>query len=102
MADLSTSTAVDDTTLIDSTELPAAVTVARRMLAAYGTVDYGQTDHVAQAHDALAESLRILVRALDRTAARQEYDAVRRSVDAQFPVIAAFLAAERVERGEGQ
>ncbi|MFF2650371.1 hypothetical protein [Streptomyces sp. NPDC058045] len=83
-------------------ELPAAIIVARRLLDTYGTVDYGQAADVAQAHGALAESLRILLRAIDQTVQQaieqQQYEAVCRSVDAQFPIVAAFLAAER---GEG-
>jgi hypothetical protein len=46
-------------------ELEAAVAVARRMLAHYGTVDGSSIYAYTQAHGALSESLRILLRALD-------------------------------------
>ena len=45
----------------------------------------------------LRESLRILLRALDAEPVDEE-EAVRRSVDAQFPAVAAFLADERGEQ----
>lgn len=48
-----------------NTELATAVRVARRMLAAYGDPSGWDTGRYAQAHGALAESLRILLRALD-------------------------------------
>ncbi|MFF1685952.1 hypothetical protein [Streptomyces sp. NPDC058254] len=86
----------------EPSDLAVAVTVARRMLATFSTVDHGDHAAVDLAHGALTESLRILLRAIDRAAERQKYEAVRRSVDAQFPAVAAFLAADRVERGEGQ
>lgn len=65
MADLSMSPHAGDTTHPYPSELPAAIQVARRMLAAFATVDYGNSGTVAQAHGALAESLRILLRAVD-------------------------------------
>jgi hypothetical protein len=101
MPDLSMPVPAGNTALIadEPSDLAVAVTVARRMLGAYSTVDHGDTEAVAQAHRAVTESLCILLRAVDRIAERQKYEAVRRSVDAQFPVVAAFLAAER---GEGQ
>lgn len=46
----------------------------------------------------LREALRLLLRAIGAEPVTKE-EAVRRSVDAQFPAIAAFLASER---GEGQ
>ncbi|MDN3023829.1 hypothetical protein [Streptomyces sp. S.PB5] len=41
-------------------------------------------------------------RAAGHARAEQEAEAVRRSVDAQFPAVAAFLARDRAERGEGR
>ncbi|MEU3161385.1 hypothetical protein ABZ753_28750 [Streptomyces griseoincarnatus] len=79
-------------------ELDSAVRVAREMLAAYGSTDYADHAAVAQAFGATRESLRILLRALGVEPV-DEQEAVRRSVDAQFPTVAAFLATER---GEGQ
>ncbi|MYW50580.1 hypothetical protein GTY64_03675 [Streptomyces sp. SID8376] len=78
--------------------LDIAVHVAREMLAAYGSTDYADPAAVAQAFGATRESLRILLRALGAEPV-DEQEAVRRSVDAQFPAVAAFLATER---GEGQ
>ncbi|MET7514053.1 hypothetical protein ABZS88_11335 [Streptomyces sp. NPDC005480] len=69
------------TTLPDPTELPAAITVARRMLATFSTVDHGDRTAVDHAHSALAESLRILVRAIDRTAREQQYAAANETAD---------------------
>lgn len=46
-------------------ELQAAIAVGRRMLAAYGNPSGFDIGQYAQAHGALAESLRILLRALD-------------------------------------
>lgn len=48
-----------------NTELATAVRVAQRMLAAYGDPSGWDIGRYAQAHGALAESLRILLRALD-------------------------------------
>jgi len=48
-----------------NTELAAAIRVAQRMLAAYGDPAGFDIGRYAQAHGALAESLRILLRALD-------------------------------------
>lgn len=45
----------------------------------------------------LREALRLLLRALDAEPVTED-EAVRRSVDAQFPAVAAFLAAERGEQ----
>ncbi|MGW2896819.1 hypothetical protein ACWDAO_19935 [Streptomyces sp. NPDC001212] len=49
----------------DSSELSAAVKVARDMLAAYADVDHGDLFALNQAHGAIRESLRILLRAVD-------------------------------------
>lgn len=46
------------------TDLQVAVSVARDMLAAYGSTDYADHAAVAQAFGATRESLRILLRAL--------------------------------------
>ncbi|WP_371528396.1 hypothetical protein OG302_22400 [Streptomyces sp. NBC_01283] len=72
MADLSMSPHAGDTTHTYPSELPAAITVARRMLGTYGTVDYGQAANTAQAHGLLAEALRILLRGIDRAALDNE------------------------------
>lgn len=69
----------------EPTDLNVAISVAQQLL------DSG--DAVI-----LRESLRILLRALGAEPLTAD-EAVRRSVDAQFPTIAAFLNAER---GEGQ
>ncbi|MEU3255837.1 hypothetical protein [Streptomyces sp. NPDC006997] len=74
------------------------VDVAQRMLAAYGNPSGYDIYAYAQAHGALAEALRILVRAVGADPAHAEREAVRRSVDAHFPTVAAFLAHERGER----
>ncbi|MGX1512214.1 hypothetical protein [Streptomyces collinus] len=50
--------------LREHTDLQIAVSVAREMLAAYGTTDYADPAAVAQAFGATRESLRILLRAL--------------------------------------
>lgn len=50
--------------LRETSDLEAAVSVAKKMLAAYGRVSYSEAGAVAQAHGALAESLRILLDAL--------------------------------------
>ncbi|MFC8201297.1 hypothetical protein ACFUTV_38760 [Streptomyces sp. NPDC057298] len=67
------STAVDNA--IEPSDLAVAVDLAQRTLSSTNPI-------------AVRESLRILLRAV-------EQDAVRRSVDAQFPTVAAFLAEER-------
>ncbi|MDQ0992188.1 hypothetical protein [Streptomyces sp. V3I7] len=46
-------------------DLDVAVSVAQQMLTAYEGVDYSDIGMLAQAHGALRESLRILLRALD-------------------------------------
>lgn len=95
MADLSMPTSAGDTTRTYPSELPAAIIVARRTLDTFSTIDYGDSAAASSAHGALTESLRILLRALDISGiqAAAEADTVRRSVDAQFPAVAAFLAA---------
>ncbi|MBW8701866.1 hypothetical protein MBT84_19860 [Streptomyces sp. MBT84] len=81
--------------ILESSELLAsAITVAQRMLSSFGSVGYSDVGALAQAHGALAESLRIVLRSLGAELV-DEQEAVRRSVDAQFPVVAAFLADER-------
>jgi hypothetical protein len=77
MADLSMPACAGGTTLPASepSDLAVASDLAQRMLG---------TDNPVGTR----EALRILLRAV-------EQDAVRRSVDAQFPVVAAFLADER-------
>ncbi|MFI1678816.1 hypothetical protein [Streptomyces sp. NPDC020607] len=77
MTDLSMPVPTGNTTVpvTESSDLAVAVELGHRMLASPN--DAG-----------VREALRILLRAI-------EQDAVRRSVDAQFPVIAAFLADER-------
>ncbi|MFF4347552.1 hypothetical protein [Streptomyces sp. NPDC001530] len=92
--------------LREPSDLAVAISVGQRMLAAYDGVGIGDIDGLARAHGALTESLRILLRALDAEPVapsvpaneRREQEAVRRSVDAQFPAVAAFLAAERGEQ----
>lgn len=112
MTDLSTSACADDSThpvdeplygaaadrvrdqLRESSDLDVAISVAQKMLAAYSdSSSFGEFGY-AQAHGALSESLRILLRALDAEPV-DEHEAVRRSVDAQFPTVARFLADER-------
>lgn len=67
MADLSMSACADNTTLpaVDAGEFQAAIRTAQKMLAAYGDSSGFDQFGYAQAHGALAESLRILLRALD-------------------------------------
>ncbi|MFE5079942.1 hypothetical protein [Streptomyces mirabilis] len=51
----------------EPSNLASAVSVAQKMLAAYGTVDSADSADIfayAQAHGALTESLRIILRAL--------------------------------------
>ncbi|WP_156722631.1 hypothetical protein [Streptomyces apocyni] len=82
-------------------DLAIAISVAQKMLAAYSdTSSFGEFGY-AQAHGALSESLRILLRALDAEPLT-EAEAARRSVDRAFPAVAAFLDAEHTTRGEGQ
>lgn len=50
--------------LREPADLDVAIRVAQRMLTAYGQPAYGDACAVAQAHGALTESLRILLRAL--------------------------------------
>jgi len=66
MTDLSTSACADDSTLpaVDPSDLDSAIRVGQRMLAAYGNTSGYNIYAYAQAHGALAESLRILLRAL--------------------------------------
>lgn len=73
MTDLSMPVRQGDTTLPDPVELPAAITAARRMLATFSAVDHGDRAAVDLAHNALAESMRLLLRAIDRTAEQQRY-----------------------------
>lgn len=75
--------------------LDTAIALAQRSLAKYGQPDFGDPLAISHAHGHVTESLRILLRALGAEGADE---AVRRSVDAQFPVVAAFLAAERGEQ----
>lgn len=70
--------------LAEPSDLDVAISVAQQLL---------DSGNVA----ILRESLRILLRALDAEPVT-EAEAVRRSVDAQFPAVAAFLAEERGER----
>ncbi|MFD3929555.1 hypothetical protein [Streptomyces sp. NPDC058614] len=81
MADLSMPARTGNTAVpaLEPSDLAVATDLAQRMLAGDNPVG-------------MREALRILLRAV-------EQDAVRRSVDAQFPTVAAFLATER---GEGQ
>lgn len=74
-------------------ELDAAISIAQKVLAAYGTVEGGISAY-AQAHGGITEALRILLRALNAEPLTEE-EAARRSVDRAFPAVAAFLAAER-------
>lgn len=62
----------------EPSDLDVAIGLAERMLDSNNAIG-------------VREALRILLRAI-------EQDAVRRSVDAQFPTVAAFLAAERGEQ----
>ncbi|MFC7842518.1 hypothetical protein [Streptomyces sp. NPDC057382] len=71
--------------LREPTDLEVAVSVAQQLL---------DSDSVLS----LREALRLLLRAHGAEPLTED-EAVRRSVDAQFPTIAAFLASER---GEGQ
>jgi hypothetical protein len=77
MADLSMPACSGGTThpAIERSDLAVAIELGHRMLATPNDVG-------------VREALRILLRAV-------EDDAVRRSVDAQFPAVAAFLAEER-------
>ncbi|WP_420034681.1 hypothetical protein ACN2WE_21375 [Streptomyces sp. cg28] len=63
MTDLSTSTAVDNTTL-PSLELDTAVRVAQKMLTAYGDTSRFDIAQYAQAYGAFTESIRLLLRAV--------------------------------------
>ncbi|QQM41967.1 hypothetical protein [Streptomyces liliifuscus] len=85
-------------------DLAVAIRVAQKMLATYGVVDSGDIFAYAQAHGGLVEALRIVLRAVGSEPCQpvaplpektNQDEAVRRSVDAQFPVVAAFLADER-------
>ncbi|MGJ5897986.1 hypothetical protein ACSCBZ_39470 [Streptomyces niveiscabiei] len=101
-------------------EILTAVRVAQRMLDTYGDSSGNDIYAYAEAHGALTEALRILLRAVDadhlvrraatREAARQPGfptappadpaaadEAVRRSVARAFPAIAAFLDDEAGE-----
>ncbi|WP_030173208.1 hypothetical protein [Streptomyces sp. NRRL S-813] len=62
-------------------DLEVAISVAQQLL---------DSDQVLS----LREALRLLLRALDAEPV-DEAEAVRRSVDAQFPAVASFLAQER-------
>lgn len=96
-----TSTPVTHT---NPSDLNVAITVAQRMLAHYGDTSGYDVFAYAQAHGGLSEALRILLRALgaepsglpEKTSGQPLTgdEAVRRSVDAQFPLVAAFLNAE--------
>lgn len=68
----------------EPTDLDVAISVAQQLF---------RSDQVV----ILRESLRMLLRALGAEPV-DEQEAVRRSVDAQFPAVAAFLAAERGEQ----
>ena len=81
----------------EPSDLDVAILVGQKMLARYGDATGNDVFAYAQAHGGLTEALRILLRALDAEPLTDE-ERVRRSVDAQFPVVAAFLA----ERGEGR
>ena len=70
--------------LAEPTDLDVAISVAQQLI---------NSDQVLS----LREALRLLLRALDAEPV-DENEAVRRSVDAHFPAIAAFLADERGER----
>ncbi|EPD56375.1 hypothetical protein [Streptomyces sp. HGB0020] len=67
--------------LREPTDLDVAISIAQQLL---------NSDQVLSLH----EALRLLLRALDAEPVTAD-EAVRRSVDAQFPAIAAFLAEER-------
>ncbi|WP_327724351.1 hypothetical protein [Streptomyces europaeiscabiei] len=75
----------------EPSDLAVAIRLAQLTLASTATADHG--DHGA---GSLRESLRILLRALDAEPLTED-EAVRRSVDRAFPIVAAFLAAERGE-----
>lgn len=85
MTDLSTSACAGDTTLpaIKASDLDVAISVAQQLL---------HSDEVLS----LREALRLLLRALGAEHI-DETEAVRRSIDAHFPLVAAFLATERGE-----
>lgn len=68
----------------EPTDLDVAISVAQQLF---------DSDQVLS----LREALRLLLRALDAEPVTED-EAVRRSVDAQFPAVAAFLAAERGEQ----
>lgn len=68
----------------ESTDLDVAIRVAQQLL---------DSDQLLS----LREALRLLLRALGAEPV-DEQEAVRHSVDAQFPAVAAFLAAERGEQ----
>jgi len=84
-------------TLINAAEpsdLDVAIRVGQRMLTVYLAVDRGDVDALNQAYGGVSEALYILLRALGIEPV-DETEAVRRSVDARFPTVAAFLADER-------
>ena len=100
MADLSMPAHAGNTAVPapEPSDLDVAISVGKQMLAIYGNTDSRDIYAYAQAHGGLTEALRILLRALGAEPV-DEQQAVRRSVDAQFPTVAAFLATAR---GEGQ
>ncbi|MFB7739592.1 hypothetical protein ACFC08_35635 [Streptomyces sp. NPDC056112] len=99
MADLSMSAPAGNTTppAVEPSDLDVAISVARDMLAAYAGVDHGDIFALNQAHGAIREALRILLRALSAEPQTEEEKA-RHFVDRHFPEVAAFLARERGER----
>ncbi|MFC4466680.1 hypothetical protein ACFPH6_19470 [Streptomyces xiangluensis] len=86
----------------EPSDLAVAVRVAQYILARYGAVGHADVFALNQAYGAVTESLRILLRAVENAEPIDEQEAARRSVDRAFPVVAAFLADERAEAGEGQ
>lgn len=79
----------------EPSDLAVAVRVAQKMLTAYGDSSREDFSYPA-AYGALAESVRLLLRALDAEPVSEE-EAARRFVDRHFPQVAAFLADERGE-----
>ncbi|MFF1702588.1 hypothetical protein [Streptomyces sp. NPDC058252] len=84
--------------LREPSDLAVAVDIARRVLADHAHPDYSDPLAVAHSYQVVAEALRILLHNLGAEPVDED-EAVRRSVDAQFPAVAAFLADEA---GEGQ
>ena len=85
MPDLSARPDAPASSLLDEpSDLTVAIGVAQLLLG-------------SESPHSLREALRLLLRALDAEPLTED-EAVRRSVDAKFPAIAAFLANERGEQ----